>query len=121
MTGLDPRHAQDPPFVPWDFPEHDDAVKEIINVAWQYAAKMGLNMGVGVLDFADGTVVVLTHTVAADEMIRVDRHDENHILAGFAANPFEKFESMPDFTENMVEIKNPDAKSTVIGVSGIKK
>ena len=119
MTGLDPRHAQDPPFVPWDFPEHDEAVKEIIQVAWQYAAKMGLNMGVGVLDFADGTVVVLTHTVAADEMIRVDRMDENHILAGFAANPFEKFESVPDFTEQLVEIPNPDAPKR-FGVNGLK-
>ena len=121
MTGLDAERPTDPPFVPYDFPEHDDAVREIINVAWQYADKMGLQQGVGVLDFADGTVIVLSKTIAPGEMVMVDRTSENHIHAGFGRDPFAGFESMPDFTENLVEIKNPDAKETIFGVNGTRK
>ena len=120
MTGLDAARPTEPPFVPWNFPEHDDAVKEIINVAWKYAEKMGLLMGVGVMNFADGTVIVLSKNVGPDQMVAVNRMTENHLKA-FGIDPFGGFESMPDFTENMVEIKNPDAKDTVFGVNGLKK
>jgi hypothetical protein len=109
VTGLNAQAPTEPPFVPWDFPEHDDAVKEIINVAWQYAEKMGLLMGVGVLDFADGTVVVLSKNIGPGQMVAVDRRSENHLQA-FGLDPFRETENrMPDFTENLVEIKNPDA------------
>jgi hypothetical protein len=119
MTGLDPQRPHDPPFVPWTFEEHDEAVRELIHFAWDYADKMGFNMGVGVLDFADGTCVVLTKTIPAGEMIRVDRKAENHILAGFGTNPFANMEKLPDFTENLVEIPNPDAPKK-FGVNGTK-
>jgi len=108
MTGLNPERPTEPPFVPWDFPEHDEAVKEIINVAFQYAEKMGVARGVGVIDFADGTVVVLSKTIPAGEMLPVDRRTENHLVA-FGIDPFAGFESVPDFTESLVEIPNPDA------------
>ena len=118
MTGLNPERPTEPPFVPHDFPEHDDAVKEIIHVAWQYAEKMGLMMGVGVLDFADGTVIVLTKTIPPNDMVVVDRRFENHLIA-FGIDPFAGFESIPDFTETLIEIPNPDAPKT-FGVDGTR-
>ena len=120
MTGLNPERPTEPPFVPWTFPEHYDAVREIVNIAWQYADKMGLRMGVGVMNFADGTVVVLSKNVGPGEVVVVDRRTENHLHA-FGIDPFGGFESMPDFTENLVEIKNPDAKITAFGVNGTRK
>lgn len=119
MTGLDPERPHDPPFVPWDFAEHDDAVKEIINVAWQFADRHMLVMGVGVLDFADGTVIVLSKSIPVGEMILLDRRFENHILAGFGTDPFAGFETIPDFTENLIEIPNPDGPKT-FGVDGAR-
>ena len=121
MTGLDAERPTEPPFVPWTFPEHYDAVREIVNIAWQYADKMGLRMGVGVMNFADGTVVVLSKNVGPGEVVVVDRRTENHLHA-FGIDPFAATaERMPDFTENLVEIKNPDAKVTAFGVNGLKK
>ena len=120
VIGLDGKTA-DPPFVPWDFPEHDDAVVEIMHTAHAYANKMGIRHGVGVINFADGTVIVLSHVIPPGETHVTNRMDENHIKAGMGADPFAGYQSVPDFTENLVEIKNPDAKQTVIGVTGIKK
>ena len=104
MSGLDKARPNDPPFIPWSFPEHDSAVVEVAMVAHQYADKMGLMMGVGVLDFADGTVVVLSKKVPVGDTFVSNRRDENHYVAGYAADPFANMESVPDFTENLEEI-----------------
>jgi hypothetical protein len=120
MTGLDPNRPDDPPFVPHTFPEHDDAVVEIAHAAHSYAAKMGLMHGVGIMDFADGTVIVLSHVIPPGETQVVNRRTENHIQAGMGRDPFAGYESVPDFTDNLVEIKNPDAPK-VWGVNGTRK
>ena len=56
-----------------------------------------------------GTVIVLSHVIPPGETQVVDRSAENHIDAGFGADPFGGYQSVPDFTENLVEVTNPDA------------
>jgi hypothetical protein len=114
MTGLDQNNPFDPPFVPWTFAEHDDAVREIAATGHKYAAKMGIRMGVACIDFADGTVIVLSPVIPVGETFTHSRKDENHVLAGFAPrHPHSIHEEGPDFTENLVEIKNPAAPIVV--------
>jgi hypothetical protein len=109
----------------WTEPDHDGKVQSWIAVAMKQAERelaAGWQRGVGVIDFADCTVVVLSDTIPLGEVFVVQRKTENSILhGGFGAAPFRSKDREPDFTANLTEVKNPDAKSTTIGVSGLKK
>lgn len=62
---------------------HDDTVRDLIGAAMKYADDMGLQRGIGVIDFADCTVVVLSERIPAREVFVTERRGENSILSGF--------------------------------------
>jgi len=109
----------------WNEDDHDEKVQQWIQVAMRQAERewtgYGPGYGVGVIDFADCTVIVLTQAIPLGEVFTMNRRLENSILhGGFGRNPFEK-STEPDWTADLVEVKNPDAKSLTIGVDGLKK
>ena len=111
----------------WTEPEHDDKVRAWVAVAMRQAehdwTSVGRAHGVGVIDFADCTVIVLSDKIPLGEVFTMQRKTENSILhGGFGAAPFRSKEQRePDWTSGLVEVKNPDARSTTIAVSGLKK
>lgn len=62
---------------------HDDTVRDLISAAMKYADDMGLARGIGVIDFADCTVVVLSERIPPREVFVTERRGENSILSGF--------------------------------------
>jgi hypothetical protein len=77
------------PKVYWTNPDgstnvnHDDTVRDYISMAQRIADERGLMRGVGVIDFADCTVVVVSASVPPKEVFVADRRTENSIAAGF--------------------------------------
>lgn len=85
-----------PPKVYWKNPDgttnehHDRDVKELINVGIEKIERDGMLCGIGVIDFADATVVVISKVIPHREVFEVHRMTENSILhGGFGKNPFE--------------------------------
>ena len=106
----------------WDEPDHDEKVAAWINVAIRQAEREWqsgemVQRGVGVIDFQDCTVIVLSDRVPIGEVFVTQRKTENSILhGGFGAAPNRSSnEKRSDFTDNFVEIKSPDDKTTVMG------
>jgi hypothetical protein len=62
---------------------HDDTVRDMIAAAQEHAGRHGLPHGIGVIDFADCTVVVLSKAVPSREVFVTERRGENSIEAGF--------------------------------------
>lgn len=95
----------------WSDPQHDEHVKEAIVQAMRIAETREEfhTWGIGVIDFADCTVVTLLRVIPQGEVFVMERRDENSILhGGFGDNPF-PVQKAPDFTDNLVEVRNPDA------------
>jgi len=68
---------------------HDRDVKELISVGMEKIERDGMRCGIGVIDFADATVVVISTVIPYQEVFEVQRRNENSILhGGFGANPF---------------------------------
>jgi hypothetical protein len=108
----------------WTEPDHDEQVHRWIAVAMRQAERewtgYGPGYGVGVIDFADCTVIVLTAKIPLGEVMEVNRRTENSILhGGFGSAPHRSRDEV-DFTTNLVEVKNPHDSKTVIGVTGLK-
>ncbi len=106
----------------WTEPDHDGKVQKWIAVAMRQAEREmhHQQMGVGVIDFADCTVIVLTAKIPLGEVMEVNRRTENSILhGGFGSAPHRSRDEV-DFTTNLVEVKNPHDSKTVIGVTGLK-
>jgi hypothetical protein len=62
---------------------HDDHVRDLIDQATKYADDHGLTRGVGVIDFADCTVVVLSQAIPAREVFVTERRGDNSIESGY--------------------------------------
>jgi hypothetical protein len=62
---------------------HDDTVRDYIAMAQRHADTHGLMRGVGVIDFADCTVVVISASVPPKEVFVTERRGENSIESGF--------------------------------------
>jgi len=77
------------PKVYWTNPDgstnvnHDDTVRDLIERAQETCGRLSLDRGVGVIDFADCTVVVISQVIPAREVFVADRRTENSIAAGF--------------------------------------
>ena len=104
----------------WDEPDHDEKVAAWINVAIRQAEREAQSghpdKGVGVIDFQDCTVIVLSEQIPFGEVFVTQRKTDNSIIhGGFGAAPNRSTEKRSDFTDNFVEIKSPDAKVTVMG------
>jgi hypothetical protein len=86
-----------PPKVYWRKPDgtdnelHDQHVKELVGVGIEKIARDNMNCGIGVIDFADATVVIISAVIPHGEVFVVNRMEENSILhGGFGDNPFPK-------------------------------
>lgn len=62
---------------------HDDNVRDLIGQAQEHAGRLNLPHGIGVLDFADCTVVVLSRSIPSREVFVTERRGENSIESGF--------------------------------------
>lgn len=63
-------------------PRHDERVRELIAVGMERIDRLSMNCGIGVIDFADATVVVISSVIPAHEVFEVQRPKENSILHG---------------------------------------
>lgn len=84
-----------PPKVYWrkpdgsDNPDHDFHVRQLIGLGMERIEREGLTCGIGVIDFADCTVVVISKVIPHKEVFEMNRMMENSILDGrFGVNPF---------------------------------
>jgi hypothetical protein len=111
------------PKVYWSDPQHDDKVQNLIGEGMEACMRIPdlWDCGIGIIDFADCTVVVITRAIPAHEVFVTNRRDENSIHAGYGTNPFQGGETV-DFAAALgAEIKNPDAPQTIIPVNGFKR
>lgn len=66
----------------WKDEKHDDKVIHAIGVAQSMIEERGILGGVGVIDFADCTIVVVSRALQTREVRVVERREENSILHG---------------------------------------
>ena len=62
--------------------KHDEEVADTISKAQTYLGDSGLSYGIGVIDFADCTVIVATDKIPPREVFVTQRPNENSILHG---------------------------------------
>lgn len=96
----------------WTDPEHDAHVHEAIGQAMHLAGTDARfrDWGIGVIDFADCTVVTLSRSIPQGEVFVMERKDENSILhGGFGDNPFPAKPEPVNLMEHLTEVRNPDA------------
>lgn len=68
---------------------HDDQVRDAIGECQKFIGERNLPHGIGVIDFADCTVVVASRAIPSKEVFVTDRTKDNSILqGGFGPNPF---------------------------------
>lgn len=63
-------------------PDHDDKVRELISVGMEKVERDGLLRGIGVLEFDDATVVVISQRIPHREVFVTRRKGENSIRHG---------------------------------------
>jgi hypothetical protein len=63
-------------------PRHDERVRELIAVGMERIDRLSMNAGIGVIDFADATVVVISQKIPHREVFEVQRPNENSIREG---------------------------------------
>jgi len=63
-------------------PRHDEKVRELIGVGMERIDRLSMNCGIGVIDFADATVVVISTVIPHHEVFEVQRPNENSIRDG---------------------------------------
>jgi hypothetical protein len=67
---------------------HDDEVRSQIEAAQVYLGERFMPHGIGVIDFADCTVIVASTKIPSKEVFVTDRKTENSILhGGFGTAP----------------------------------
>lgn len=70
---------------------HDDEVRSQIEAAQVYLGERFMPHGIGVIDFADCTVIVASTKIPSKEVFTTDRMTENSILhGGFGTNPLKE-------------------------------
>lgn len=70
---------------------HDDQVRDAVGHAQKIAYEKGLHCGIGIIDFADATIVFLSERIPDHEVFEMSRPTENSILhGGFGRNPFKE-------------------------------
>jgi len=63
-------------------PLHDDKVRHLIRSAMHHAEIHDLDLGIGVIDFKDCTVVALSDRIPFGEVFEMTRHSEDSFLHG---------------------------------------
>lgn len=75
------------PKVYYDDPEHDEKVRELIAVGMEKIERDGLMRGIGVMDFDDCTVVVISQRIPHREVFTTRLEGQNSIMhGGFGLN-----------------------------------